>query len=91
MRLKELKEVLDKRQSELKAKQGAVAKGADYAQKLEVELREQKQLTDRALKEVDVFTSRVSKCARAANYAPWPEPVPMCSACAHPRRRRSRR
>ena len=46
-----------------------VARGAEHAAKLEMELREQKQSTDRALKEVDLFTSRVAKCV-LARHAP---------------------
>ena len=60
-RLKELKAVLEQRQADLKGKQASVAKGAEHASKLEIDLREQKQSTDRALKEVDLFATRVSK------------------------------
>jgi len=61
VRLKELKVILDKRQADVKQKQSQVARGAEHASRLEIELREQKQTTDRALKEVDLFTGRVSK------------------------------
>jgi len=60
-RLKELKALLEQRQGELKQKQSQVSKGAEHAGRLEVELREQKQSTDRTLKEVDAFAGKVSK------------------------------
>ena len=41
--------------SVVQQKQSQVSKGAEHAGRLEVELREQKQSTDRTLKEVDAF------------------------------------
>lgn len=61
VRLKELKTVLEQRGAELKSKQSQVARGTDHASKLEMELRDQKQATDRALKEVDQATGLVAK------------------------------
>ena len=60
-KLLELKALLEARTIELKSKQALVAKGAEHASRLEMELREQKQTTDRALKEVDAFVGKVAK------------------------------
>ena len=61
VRLKELKVVLEKRQGEMKNKHAQVTRGSDHSSKLEMELREQKQTTDRALKEVDMFVGKLQK------------------------------
>ena len=60
-KLKELKAVLEHRAAELRQKQEMVVKGASYEGKLETELREQKQTTDRALKEMDAYVGKVAK------------------------------
>jgi len=60
-KLKELKAVLEQRAAELRQKQELVVKGASYEGKLETELREQKQTTDRALKEMDAYVGKVAK------------------------------
>ena len=60
-KLKELKAVLEHRAAELRHKQEMVVKGASYEGKLETELREQKQTTDRALKEMDAYVGKVAK------------------------------
>jgi len=59
--IREVKEVLEKRQEEIKGKQARVATGLLEQTKLEQQVREQKQHTDRTLKEVDGLTQKVSK------------------------------
>ena len=53
--------VVEKRHDEIKGRQTRVNGGIDEAAKLELALREQKQHTDRTLKEVDGLTQKVDK------------------------------
>jgi chromosome segregation ATPase len=59
--LKEMKVVVEKRHDEIKGRQARVTAGLDEGSKLEAQLREQKQHTDRTLKEVDGLTQKVTK------------------------------
>ncbi|KAL1524555.1 hypothetical protein AB1Y20_019446 [Prymnesium parvum] len=60
-KLKELKGVIDKKTADIRAKQQRVNNGLEDALKLEHQLREQKQNTDKTLKEADGLTSKVAK------------------------------
>ena len=60
-RLKELKATADKRTADIRGKQVQVTAGLENTSKTEQLLREQKQHTDKTLKEVDGLTANVGK------------------------------
>eukprot|EP01086_Lenisia_limosa_P012042 TRINITY_DN3928_c0_g1_i1.p1 TRINITY_DN3928_c0_g1~~TRINITY_DN3928_c0_g1_i1.p1 ORF type:complete len:819 (-),score=286.88 TRINITY_DN3928_c0_g1_i1:260-2716(-) len=59
--LKEHKAILESRQAEVKSKQHAVQQGHDQIARLENQVREQKAITDRAAKEYDQLSQRLTK------------------------------
>ena len=59
--LKDMKVVVERRHDDIKGRQARVAAGVDEGSKLETQLREQKQHTDRTLKEVDGLTQKVTR------------------------------
>jgi len=66
-RLKELKSCLEQRQLALKETQLQISKGSEQTARLELELREQKQSADRALKEVDAVNNKMTKLSDELN------------------------
>jgi chromosome segregation ATPase len=61
--LEEVKGSVEDRERQIRAKQTSVAEGNEELRQLEMSLREQKQSTDRALKEADTLSLKVQKLA----------------------------
>lgn len=61
--LKEVKGSVEERDRQIRAKQASVAEGNDELRQLELSLRENKQNTDRFLKEADTLSLKVQKLA----------------------------
>jgi uncharacterized coiled-coil protein SlyX len=59
--LKGVKASVEERQQQIRAKQASVAEGNEELRQSELSLREQKQSTDRALKEADTLSLKVQK------------------------------
>ena len=59
--LRDVKVAVESRQNEIRAKQAQVSEGNDEIKALEASLREKKQNTDRALKEVDTLSAKLQK------------------------------
>eukprot|EP00962_Isochrysis_galbana_P048524 scaffold20268_cov111-Isochrysis_galbana.AAC.9 len=59
--LKEVKGSVEERDRQIRAKQASVAEGNDELRQLELSLRENKQSTDRSLKEADTLSLKVQK------------------------------
>src|SRR6185437_6397710 len=59
--LRDLKTVLEQRQIEIKQKQALISQGNERIQRLELQLKEQKSLTEKALKDYENLNQRTTK------------------------------
>lgn len=59
--MKESRQLLEAKNSEIKAKQAQIQKGQEEIQRLDQKCREQKQLTDKAMKDHETLQSRTAK------------------------------
>eukprot|EP01116_Phalansterium_solitarium_P023263 TRINITY_DN805_c0_g2_i2.p1 TRINITY_DN805_c0_g2~~TRINITY_DN805_c0_g2_i2.p1 ORF type:complete len:691 (+),score=375.87 TRINITY_DN805_c0_g2_i2:155-2227(+) len=59
--LRDLKQILDARQMEIKAKQQLIVQGQERIARLELQIKEQRLLTDKALKDYEQLNQRTNK------------------------------